>query len=309
MRFVRALPVLATALVLAAGVSAQDIAVSERNAPPPPVPAESPNAESIPLHDERDDENHEQWETFFGQLIVRNVNLPSIYPVLPEPEDRNGKAVLILPGGGYQFISMQNEGFPAAQRLAAAGYTAFILKYRTRETGRAPSEFLEDAGRSFRGLGTTRLQGFRPAVDDLFAAAAHVREHCPGYHCDGDKLSIIGFSAGARTVIRALEDRENEIGIANVALVYPPMLDPIVANPVAPLFLVAAQDDPLFRQGGFTLAEAWIRSGGSIEFHLYNSGGHGFGAAPTGKTSQGWIDAYLAWLREQDAENVGASAR
>lgn len=112
MRFVRALPGLATALVLAAGVLAQDGEVSERSAPPPPVPAESPNAESIPLHGERGDENHEQWETFFGQLIVRNVNLPSIYPVLPESADRNGKAVLILPGGGYQFISMQSEGSP-----------------------------------------------------------------------------------------------------------------------------------------------------------------------------------------------------
>lgn len=106
-----------------------------------------------------------------------------------------------------------------------------------------------------------------------------------------------------------MEDREIEIGIVNVAFVYPPMLDPIVANPVAPLFLVAAQDDPLFRQGGFTLAKAWVRSGGSIEFHLYNSGGHGFGTAPTGKISQGWIEAYLAWLREQEAQKVEACAR
>ena len=309
MHIARTVPVVTTALVLAAGALAQDVEVSERSAPAPPVPAESPDAKFIPLYGDKDDESSEQWETFFGQLIVRNVSSPSIYPVLPQPENRNGRAVLILPGGGYQFISMQNEGFPVAQRLADSGYAAFILKYRTRETARAPAEFLNDASKSFRGLGTTRLPAFRPAADDLFAAAAHIRERCPDYHCDGRALSVIGFSAGARAVIMGLEDRENEIGVAHVALVYPPMLDPIVAKPDAPLFLVAAQDDPLFMQGGFTLADAWIRKGGSIEFHLYNSGGHGFGTVPTGKTSQGWLDAYVSWLGEQGDQDVRVSAR
>ena len=297
--FVIRLATLAVATLAAGGVLAQDVEKPERSAPPPPVPAPSPNAESIPLYDDTGDENHEQWETFFSQLIVRNVNKPSIYPVLPESANRNGKAILILPGGGYQFVSMQNEGFPVAERLAEAGYTAFILKYRTRDTRRAPAEFLEDAGKVFRGLGTTRLQGFQLAVDDLHAAIDRVRELCPLFGCEGNDMSIAGFSAGARTVIRALEDAENAPGAVNVALVYPPMLDPIATKPAFPLFLVAAQDDPLFRQGGFTLADAWVRMGGSIEFHLYNAGGHGFGASVTGKTSQNWLDAYIAWLAEQ----------
>lgn len=303
------LATLAVATLAAGGVLAQDVDTSERGAPPPPVPAPAPNAESILLYSDSDDENHEQWETFFNQLVVRNVNVPSIYPVLPATASRNGKAVLILPGGGYQFVSMQNEGFPVAERLADAGYTAFVLKYRTRETGRAPTEFLQDAGKAFRGLGTRRLQGFRLAVDDLFAAVDLVRKRCSQIECDGGSLSIIGFSAGARTVIGAMEDPEQDLAAANVALIYPPMLDPVAADPAVPMFLAAAQDDPLFKQGGFTLADSWVRAGGSIEFHLYNSGGHGFGTALTDKTSQSWIDAYVAWLDEQNRLYAGGYSR
>lgn len=307
--FSRVLPATLVALLLAGAASAQEAEQPVRSAPPPPVPAPSPEVVSILLYEELVAENSEQWETFFNQLIVRNVNVPSIYPVLPEAARRNGNAVLVLPGGGYQFVSMQNEGFPVAERLADAGYTAFVLKYRTRETGRAPTEFLEDAGKAFSGLGTGRLQGFRPAVDDLFAAVDLVRKQCSQMECDGGSLSIVGFSAGARTVIRALEDAEHDLAVAAVALIYPPMLDPVAVKPTVPLFLAVAQDDPLFKQGGFTLADSWVRMGGSMEFHLYNSGGHGFGTASTGKTSQNWLDAYVAWLDEQNSQDTGSSSR
>lgn len=303
-KFLR-LVILAVATLIAEGALAQGVDTPQRGAPPPPVPAQAPSVESILLYGDRDDENHEQWETFFNQLVVRNVNVPSVYPVMPTPASRNGKAVLILPGGGYQFVSMQNEGFPVAERLADAGYTAFVLKYRTRETSRAPTEFLQDAGKAFRGLGTRRLQGFRVAVDDLFAAVDLVRKRCSQIACDGGSLSIIGFSAGARTVIGAMEDPEQNLAAANVALIYPPMLDPVSADPAVPMFLAAAQDDPLFKQGGFTLADSWVRAGGSVELHLYHSGGHGFGTALTGKTSQRWIDAYVAWLDEQNRLSAG----
>ena len=41
-------------------------------------------------------------------------------------------AVLILPGGGYEYCS-QRESEPAAMQFLAAGYQAFVLEYSTAE--------------------------------------------------------------------------------------------------------------------------------------------------------------------------------
>ena len=41
-------------------------------------------------------------------------------------------AILILPGGGYQFCS-NREADPVAMPFLAAGYHAFILRYSVRE--------------------------------------------------------------------------------------------------------------------------------------------------------------------------------
>ena len=60
----------------------------------------------------------EQWEHVFDQLMVRNVTQPALYPVLPDPELDRGKAVIVAPGGAFHFVSLENEGFPVAERLA-----------------------------------------------------------------------------------------------------------------------------------------------------------------------------------------------
>jgi len=273
-------------------IAQQDLPPEFNGPPPPPVPAEKPDRDALPLYGNTETVTEEQWERFFGQLIVRNVEVPELYPVLPDPDKLNGKAVIVLPGGGYQFVAMQNEGFLLAEQLAEAGYSAFVLKYRTLKTQAGPMGFLEDAGKVFRYLGKARVNDNRLAVDDLFTAVAYLKKACSQFNCEGSELSVIGYSAGARTIIRAMEDRDTKLEVSEAALLYPPMIDPIVAEPDVPLFLTIAQDDPLFKQGGFILPSAWINNGGSLEFHLYNSGGHGFGAVPNGKTSENWITAY-----------------
>ena len=74
--------------------------------------------------------------------MVRNVTAPRLYPVLPRPERSNGRAVIIVPGGGYQFVSIDSEGFRVADALAADGYTTFVLKYRTLATSRDTAAYM-----------------------------------------------------------------------------------------------------------------------------------------------------------------------
>ena len=54
------------------------------------------------------------------------------------PERPNGAAVLITPGGGYNWVVIDKEGYEMARLLAARGITAFVLFYRlpARRLGR-----------------------------------------------------------------------------------------------------------------------------------------------------------------------------
>ena len=51
------------------------------------------------------------------------------------PPKPNGAAALIAPGGGYIRVVIDKEGFEIAHRLAEAGVTSFVLRYRLPAEG------------------------------------------------------------------------------------------------------------------------------------------------------------------------------
>ncbi|WP_125767675.1 alpha/beta hydrolase [Lapidilactobacillus wuchangensis] len=86
--------------------------------------------------------------------------------------DRRRPAVIILPGGGYEFLS-DREAEPVAIQFAARGFQAFVLRYSVAPA-RFPASLLE-----------------------LAQAVATVRQHAAEWHVLPDKIVIQGFSAGA----------------------------------------------------------------------------------------------------------------
>ncbi len=238
----------------------------------------------------------EQWERMSEQVNVRNVTCPAVYPVLPKPGKANGRAVVIAPGGGYQFVSIEQEGFRVADALAARGYTAFVVKYRTEVTPRETGPYMAKMAQLFGNLGKAELPDNPAAVDDLAAALRLVRDEAVKRGQDPGKIGVIGFSAGARTAIRLIEQKDEAKLAENVALIYPPMTQGVKAGPRPPLFLAIAGDDPLFLQGGLGLVSRWLAESPKVEFHLYSGGSHGFGMGIKGTTSDLWIDQYIAWL-------------
>lgn len=261
----------------------------------PPAPVTAPERPSIPLGE--GDATTEQWENFFGQLMVRNVGQAAIYPVLPESGSGNNRAVIVVPGGGYRFVSMQNEGFPVAEALAARGYSAFVLKYHTFPTERDGQAFMQQMAALFGQMGKGKLEDLPDAVDDLERAHAYVRAHAADYGIDAARVGVIGFSAGARTAIRYLEQKGLAESLENAALIYPPMDSPAEGGTRPPVFMAIAVDDPLFAQGGLTLVEHWLEESRALELHLYFGGGHGFGTmGGKGTTSETWLASYLTWL-------------
>lgn len=261
------------------------------------VPVAAPTQASIPLLANQPDT--EQWEQYFEQTMVRNVTRPAIYPVLPDAKVANGKAVIVVPGGGYRFVSIDSEGFRVADRLAAAGYTAFILKYRPMATDRDPAAYMADLAKQFGTLGKGELPDHALAVDDLAAALRLISGDAAKWKIDPAQIGVIGFSAGSRTTIRLIEARPEAKLARHISLIYPPMTQTISGGPRPPLFMAIAVDDPLFKQGGLNMIDKWLKESNQTEFHLYSGGNHGFGMRPQGTTSDNWIEQYLSWLAKQ----------
>lgn len=241
----------------------------------------------------------ETWTRVFGQVWARNVQRSTLYVVRPMNGRANGKSVIVIPGGGYMFVSIDSEGFRVADRLAAEGYTAFVLKYRVNPTPPTPEGFMAEMAAKFGQLGKGELPDLPPAVDDLAAAVAVVSNRAAEWKLDPKQIGAIGFSAGSRTLIRLLEQKKEAALLHHVGLIYPPMTQTVTGGPRPPLFLAIAAGDPLFRQGGLKLVDSWLKESDAVEFHLYHGGEHGFGMMPKGTTSDRWIDQYIDWLAVQ----------
>lgn len=98
---------------------------------------------------------------------------------IPDPsseykEDKKTPAVIVCPGGAYQFLS-DREGEPVALKFNSEGYAAFVLRYRVGIKGEA-------------------LQP-KPLFD-LGRAMVYVKEHAEEWRIDVGRISICGFSAG-----------------------------------------------------------------------------------------------------------------
>jgi acetyl esterase/lipase len=92
------------------------------------------------------------------------------------PAKPNGAAVVLMPGGGYERVVVDKEGFETARWLADRGYTCFVLLYRLPGDGwgAGPDAPLQDAQRAVRLVRSRAAAiGFNPA-----------------------RVAIMGFSAG-----------------------------------------------------------------------------------------------------------------
>lgn len=76
-----------------------------------------------------------------GGRLVRNVTRPTLTAFLPDAANATQTAVIICPGGGFQFLPWEHEGTEIAKQLRARGIAAFVLKYRLIDTGPTQQDF------------------------------------------------------------------------------------------------------------------------------------------------------------------------
>ncbi len=270
------------------------------------APAEAPaGAVVIPLYGSAnpgspDDEIVTSW--MGRETVRRNITYPTLTAVLPDPAKANGTAVIVAPGGGFQMLSMQNEGWRVARKLADSGVAAFVLKYRLLPTPRSDAEF-SDHMRKLMAAAASQ-QGKAPDISDLPAtqdaltAVKLVRSRANAFHVDPTRVGMIGFSAGAMTAMRALQEGKTPAAGAPdfIGYIYGPMAAVPVPADAPPLFAALAMDDPLFGTGDWSVASAWHAAGRPVELHVYQTGSHGFGMGRPGTTTTLMMDEFLAWM-------------
>jgi acetyl esterase/lipase len=238
----------------------------------------------------------EQWEDVSGWRRARNVTQAALYPVLPKAGTANGAAVIIAPGGGFQLLSMDSEGFRVAEFLAERGVTAFVLKYRLAQMPPAAVP----AAPALTNPSPTTAQATLLAQADGLAAMKWVRAHAADYGLKTDKIGFMGFSAGGTTTTNVVLNADKDSRPDFVGVVYggitPGATVPADAPPV---FIMVAADDRTMGDRALPIYQAWRAAGRSAELHIYARGAHGFGMRTQGTSSDHWAEDFYAWMKAE----------
>lgn len=254
---------------------------------------------------------------------------PYIVPFIAKGSE---KSVLVVPGGAYYDVSLDNEGYPTGEFLMENGITAFVLKYRVWP------------------------YTYPSAMLDCRRAFCYIKHNAKKFGIDPGKISVLGFSAGgnlAATTAYRFRDFQRIQGytpdevdfetadFASLALLYPETLadrfllsmqfgerihtdeeyykkiysemyiPQYVKKDSPPLFLSDCIDDgTVSPMNVLEMAVAAEKAGASYEVHMFREGGHGYGVreedvppmyghpAFNMSGTREWKRLYLTWLHK-----------
>lgn len=238
-------------------------------------------------------------------------------PLMP-----NGASVLITPGGGYQRVVIDREGWELGIWFAARGITAFVLFYRLPAEGWAagPDVALSDAQRAIRlirrdartwGIDPTRVAALGFSAGGHLCADLATRWDRKTYDPidDADTQPTRPFLAAPIYPVVSMNvdiahkgSREKLLGAnPTPALEAEHSPDRQVRATTPPMFLVHAEDDDVVPVANTLALRAACKAAKvEVETHLFALGGHGFGLRRAiGKPTAAWPDLFLAWARTQ----------
>lgn len=252
-----------------------------------------------------EDWTHDEKQFFsstFNTEVVTNVSKPTLTAYLPNPDNSNGTAVIIAPGGGYHALSINSEGVEVAKWLNERGVAGFVLKYRLFPTGEdGTKELMEKAADRVKVRADMASVAPFAGADGL-AAVRYLREHAGDFGIAKDRIGFMGFSAGGGVTAHVMFNYDAESRPDFVAPIYAGLVDTNQKAPddAPPMFIMAATDDPLgLAKDSVALYNIWYEAGKSVEMHLYARGGHGFGMRKQNLPSDTWIDRFGEWLAVQ----------
>ncbi len=240
-----------------------------------------------------------------GSLTVENVKLDSgatIQIFKSADEKANGRAILVIPGGGYGYVAGSSEGADWAPMLNELGYTVAVLNYTTPPT--APDGPLTQA---------------RDAMK-------YLRDNASSCHTQTGQIGVMGFSAGGHLASTVATHTEGAEIPAFQVLFYPVITmnsstthagsreNLIGKNPSASLvklysnekqvtdhtpraYICYADNDGTVPVVNSTSYAAALKRAG-VEYHLihFPTGGHGFGFKTTYEHHDEIVADLTKWL-------------
>ncbi|HTV56653.1 MAG TPA: alpha/beta hydrolase [Terriglobia bacterium] len=251
-----------------------------------------------------------------GALGRGDQDRPSLTVFLPKPSTAVGTGVVVCPGGGYQMLAMEKEGYDPAKWLNSLGIAAFVLKYRLGPRYHYPAE-----------------------TDDGLRAVRYVRDHAADYNIKSDRIGIWGFSAGghlasfvgthfdngnpkAADPIDRVSSRPDFMVLAYAVIAFDtpyahqgslrnllgkhpdPKLVRYVSNErhvtaeTPPTFLFTTDSDTTVPDENSILFYLAMRKNHVRgEMHVFEPGHHGVGLAPTNATLSIWPSLLANWFR------------
>jgi acetyl esterase/lipase len=246
----------------------------------------------------------------WGVPCVYNVTRPTLTIHRAQGEN-TGRAVIVVPGGGYELESFVAEGRLIAEYLASQGITAAVLKYRLPLTEASDEPHLVPITDARKGL-------------------AIMRSIADRYGFDSAKVGVVGFSAGGHlaTTLSVLASEKADERPDFSALIYPvttiepenqewlektlfhrPLTEAeirqyslvdLVDDSTPPTFLLHAYDDDVVPISESMLyAEALAAAGQSVEVHFFARGGHGFGPGRSEDGTDQWLALLVDWVKRQ----------
>lgn len=237
-----------------------------------------------------------------GRSVIRlgDVSKPQLHVYQPAEGKRNGTAVVICPGGGFNILAWDLEGTEVAEWFNSLGVTAAVLKYRVPTRSADPN--------------------WLPPTQDAQRALSLVRAHADEWQVNPERVGILGFSAGGRTAAMATVNPSKrlyeKVDATDEAahrpdftvLVYPAYLvddkgtllpEVTVSKETPPTFLVHAYDDGVTPKSSVQFFLACKDAGVPAELHIYDTGGHGYGLRKTEQPVTRWSERCAEWMKSR----------
>ena len=244
----------------------------------------------------------------WGVMCVFNVTEPTL-TIYKAEKNNTGKAVIIIPGGGYSLVAVYHEGHDLAKVLAKQGITAAVLKYRLPNPESSDQPHMLPITDARRALKLLRMKADKYGVDKGkvgvmgFSAGSHLSTVLSLWKSDDKEenpdfsVLIYGVTNLSESNLKWLEESLYHRKLTDEEIVQNKLLD-LVSKDTPPAFLVHAYDDDVCKVEESTLyAHKLFDHNVLVEMHLFPKGGHGFGMGRKEDGTDQWIPLFVRWLK------------
>ena len=219
-------------------------------------------------------------------------------------ENATGQGVVIFPGGGYNAVCIENEGFKLAEFFQSIGVTAIVVKYRLPNFGHK-----------------------EVPLEDAQAALRYMRKHGKAWGVDPSKVGVAGSSAGGHLAAYVSTFTADKHKPAFSVLFYPVIsgettmthrgtflrllgkdhapyvreyysLNNRVTPTTPPALLLLSNDDAVVPPINSVLYyKALKHYGVKASMHIYPEGGHGWVGRESFRYNNDWKHLVERWMK------------